>query len=135
MVVERVGVVRVIDKFKICFVNHNHHARRHPLQKRLPVRPGVDRAGGIIGVIQKNNACINPNRLCHGVQIKGKAGMWNGNRAATGRVHAQMINGKGVLRRDNRFAHTQKGPHDHLDQFVRAVTNNDPRPVQPKFLS
>ena len=53
---------------------------------------------------------------------------------AAGCLNAEAVNGETVFRGHDGFAHTQEGAYDHLDEFVRAVADDDPVTLHPEFL-
>src|SRR5262249_19324318 len=84
-------------------------------------------------VIKKNNASVRCDCSRHGREVKLEAFMRNSNRPTACSLGAEMINREGMLADHNRFSDAEEHTHDHLNQLVRPVANNEARAIDLQF--
>ncbi len=125
LVRQRIWIVSIFNKLKIGFVNHDKNVVRHDFEECFPLAAGVDRAGGVVRIVKKNDPRLRRNGPRHCFQIKLKTFVRDGDGPSSCGLRHEMVDRERMFTDHDGFSRAHERAHDHLDQFVRAIAQDE----------
>ena len=118
-------VGRIIDEFKISFVENDNNVFRDARYETVDRRLRNQTTSGIIGVGDENEAGFRRDRIEHRFEVLLVIRAWRFHRARAEKGRDQFVGDESVLRRDHVIAPMKERMAKKFDHFIRTIGKND----------
>ncbi len=122
-----------VEKFEISFVENGDDVTRKFFDEGIDRFLSDDRAGRVVGVGDENEARVIGDRGGHRIEIVGKIWIIDLDIFRAEKRSHQFVNDEGVFGGDEFGIAVKEGVTEELDDFVRAVAEDDVGNVEAEF--